>query len=432
MPAPRALTQGSHVRSATSPAQTSALYAGGMVDAMELRKRFPALERMVGDHRALYLDGPAGTQVPQSVIDAVANAMVESVSNVGGGFDASRDSDRVVADAREAGADFFDAQPDEIVFGANMTTITFAFSRAVSATWKKGDAIVVSGLDHDANVTPWVRAAQERDVEVRFVEIHEDATLDHSSLEGVLDESVRLVAVTGCSNTFGTMVDVPAVVAAAHADGARVYVDAVHRAPHVRPVATSLGADAIISSAYKFHGPHLGVMRGNPEWLEEIEAVKVRPAPTEVPGRFETGSLPFPLLAGFSASIDHLASLGDPDGTRRERLTTGYDWIRDREDMLGQLFLDTLPDNVAIIGPPTMDGRVSTFAVSVQDVAPDVVARMLADVGIFVWAGHNYAVEPIRRLGYLDTGGLVRIGITHLNTEDEITRLNTVLERIKP
>ncbi len=393
-----------------------------MVDITELRTRFPALDRKVDDRPALYLDGPAGTQVPISVIDRIAAAMVESVSNVGGPFAASRDSDRVVDEARTAGADLFDAEPGEIVFGANMTTMTFAFSRAVSSSWGPGDTVAVTGLDHDANVTPWVRAARERDAEIRFIGINEDATLDMASLDSVLDDSVRLVAVTGCSNAFGALVDIPAVVDASHSVGARVYVDAVHLTPHRRPAITTLGADAVICSAYKFHGPHVGVLRGDPDWLTEIEAVKVRPSPPEPPGKFETGTQPFPLLAGFAATIDHLASLGEGD-SRRERLASAFDWISEREHRLGSMFVDSLPDNVTIIGPPTMEGRVSTFAVSVEGVGPGEAARRLGERGLFVWAGHNYAVEPMRRLGFLDEGGLVRMGITHLNTEDEIERL---------
>jgi cysteine desulfurase family protein (TIGR01976 family) len=394
-----------------------------MFDVARLRSRFPALARTDGTGRPyLYADGPAGTQVPRSVIDAVASGMADAASNVGGHFEASRRSDAVVAGARQAAADLVGGTPEEIVFGANMTTVTFAFSRALAQTWNPGERIVLSGLDHDANVSPWMRAAADRGVEVVFAEVTADATLDLEQLESLIDDRTRLVAVTGCSNAFGSRVDVARVASAAHARGALCYVDAVHLAPHVRIDVAALGVDFVVCSAYKFYGPHVGVLWGRAELLASIEAYKVRPAPQDPPGRFETGTPSFALFAGVTAAVDHIASLGE--GTdRKERLDDAYRAVGGHERELGERFLAGLPAGVRLWGLPTMDGRVSTFAVSVEGMTADQASEKLGERGIFTWSGHYYAVEPMRRLGLLESGGLVRIGLVATTTEEEVDRL---------
>lgn len=392
-----------------------------MLDVAALRSRFPAFERVVDGRPAAYLDAPAGTQVPRSVIDAVRETMERSVSNLGGPFVASEDSTRVVSAARSALADFVGGRPHEIVFGPNMTTLTFSFSRAVASSWEPGDRIVVTRLDHDANVTPWVRAARDRGVEVAFADIRTgDATLDLDHLASLVDVRTRLVAVTACSNAFGSIVDVEGVCRTAHAVGARVFVDAVHAAPHLRLDVERLGCDALVCSAYKFFGPHVGVLWGRREWLEAIDAVKVRPAPANPPGAFETGTPSFPLLAGAAAAVDHLASLGDGE-ERRERLDDAYRRIAAYERGLSERFLTGLPETVRLRGIDSAEGRVSTFALEVPGRRPADVAAELGAAGIFVWGGHHYAVEPMDRLGLDD--GVLRIGFVHTTTTDEVDRV---------
>lgn len=391
-----------------------------------IRSQFPAFA-----DGTVYADGPAGTQVPRSVIDAVSQAMTEAVSNVGGPFAASERSGAVVVDARRALADFVGGDPGEIVFGPNMTTLTFAFSRAVSRTWQPGDRIVVTRLEHDANFTPWVTAAADRGVEVDFWDIDPaEVALAPERLVPLVSKRTRLVAVTGCSNAFGTTVDVGRAAEIAHSVGARCFVDAVHLAPHRRIDVEAMGVDALVCSAYKFFGPHVGVLWGRGEWLRSIEPYKVRPAPDEAPGKFETGTPSFPLLAGATAAVDYLSSLGDgPD--RRARLDRAFEVIGRMETELGERFLNGLPAGVRVWGRPTMAGRVSTFAIEVEGVSAAQVSAELGRRGIATWPGDYYAVEPMRRIGWLERGGLVRIGFLHVNTVEEVDRVLEILVQIR-
>ncbi len=394
------------------------------LDVIALRNRFPAIS---ASGAPAFLDGPAGTQVPEAVVEAIATALVSSASNVGGEFAASRASGRVVRDARRAAADFVGGSPSEIVFGPNMTSLTFAFSRAVANEWGSGDRIVLSQLDHDANVTPWVRAAEERGVEVRFARIDpDDVTLDLDHLESLVDARTRLVAVTACSNAFGSLVDVARVARAAHSVGALCFVDAVHLAPHQRIDAASLGVDALVCSAYKFFGPHVGILWGRRELLERLPAYRVRPAPSAPPGKFETGTPSFAMLAGVTAAIDHLASLGDGED-RAQRLDDAFALTNTHEAGLGRRFLAGLPSGVRVWGRPSMEGRVTTFAVSVGGRSAGHVASALGMRGINVWAGHYYAVEPMSALGLLESGGLVRIGFVNTSILEEVDMVNDAL-----
>lgn len=392
------------------------------LDVTRLRRQFPALAS-----RSIFVDGPAGTQVHESVVSAISTALVSSASNVGGAFPASAASSKTVADARAAAADFLGGHPDEVIFGPNMTTLTFSFSRAVARTWSPGDRIIVSGLDHDANVTPWMMAAEDRGVEVDVAEIDPiDMSLDLDHLEGLLTDRTRLVAVTGASNTFGTIVDIARVASAAHQVGALCFVDAVHMAPHLRIDAGTLGIDAVVCSAYKFFGPHVGSMWVRGELLAELEPYKVRPAPSDGPAKFETGTPSFALLAGYTAAVDYLASLGTgPD--RGSRLYSAFAQIRGWEETLGRRFLDGIDRRVALYGKASMEGRVSTFAVRVPGERPQDTAARLAKAGIYAWAGHNYAIEPVMRAGLMQGGGVVRIGFLHPNTEAEVDRVLEVL-----
>ncbi len=387
-------------------------------DVNVLRGRFPAIR----NSDTLFFDGPAGTQVPESVADAVATGLVEGASNVGGAFAASRSSEALVEAARSAGADFVGGSPDEIVFGPNMTTLTMSFSRAVVSGFERGDRIVLSGLDHDANVTPWVLAADDFGVEIDWIDlVDEDVRLDLDSLERVLTPRTRLVAIGGASNAFGTVTDVSRVREIVGAE-VRVFVDAVHLAPHDRIDVAASGADGLVCSAYKFYGPHVGMLWGKREWLDSIRPYKVRPAPSETPGKFETGTPSFGMLAGFTAAVDHIASLGS-GGSRSERLDSAFAEIRAYEAGLGRRFLSGLPDSVRVWGIPSMEGRVPTFAIAVEGRAPSSVAVELAARNMCVWSGHYYAVEPMRRLGLLESGGLTRIGFVSTTTEGEVDLL---------
>ncbi len=307
--------------------------AGLPLDVEAVRARFPALQRLEGARQAAYLDGPGGTQVPQEVIDAMAGVLRDGVSNLGGGFGSSEFAETITAEARRAMADLFNADPAEVSFGQNMTSITFAVSRALATTWKPGDAIVVTSLDHDADFTPWVRAAGDAGVEVRIAEF-DPATgeLDPAVIGRLLDERVRLVAVCVASNAIGTVVDVQGVAALAHESGALVYLDAVHAGPHRLLDVQAFDCDFLVASAYKFFGPHTGILYGKLDRLAELDAYKVRPAPSDPPGKLETGTQSFESMAGVTAAVDYLASLGDSNGgPRRQRLEDAYSAIGDHE-----------------------------------------------------------------------------------------------------
>jgi len=395
-----------------------------MLDVEALRSEFPALTAA-----QVFVDGPAGTQVPHRVINAVGEAMMRTMSNVGGDFASSRRSEATVAAARAAASDLVGGRPDEVVFGPNMTSLTFAFSRALAEEWRPGDRIVLSGLDHDANVTPWARAAAAVGADVVFGDIRDDATLDVDHMVSLIDERTRLVAVTACSNAFGSLVDVSRVASAASKVGALTYVDAVHFAPHRFIDVNDIGCDFLVASSYKFFGPHLAVLWGKRRHLERLPAFKVRPAPDVGPARWETGTPPFELLAGFSAAVDYLASLGW-GGDRRGALEAAFREIAAYEASLGRRFLDGLPDRVRVVGPINPEGRVPTFSVEVNGLTAPEVSRRLGGRGVAVWAGHYYAVEPMQRLGFLDKGGLTRIGFLHINTEEEVDAVLAALADI--
>ncbi len=318
-----------------------------------------------------------------------------------------------------------------------MTSLTFATGRALARTWQEGDEIVVTRLDHDANITPWVVAAEERGVRVRWVDFlpEDGCDLDYEGLEAVLGKRTRLVAVTLASNAVGTVTDVARITRAAHGAGALVWVDAVHYAPHGSIDVRDLDCDFLVASAYKFFGPHTGLLYGKREHLETLPAYKVRPAPAGPPGKWETGTQSFESLAGVRAAVDYLASLSGrrPGGSeRRAALVDSYLRIAEYERSLSERFLAAVDgiDGVTIAGRAQADRRTPTFAVAVDGVPAAEVQRRLGNEGIFVWAGHYYAVEVMRRLGRLKDGGMVRIGFVHYNTPAELERCVTALARV--
>jgi cysteine desulfurase family protein (TIGR01976 family) len=396
-----------------------------LVDLASVRAQFPALSRTEGGREAAYLDGPGGTQVPRRVIEAMSGVLGQGVSNLGGGFESSHLAETVTAEGRESMADFFNADPMEISFGQNMTSITFAVSRALARRWRPGDAIVLTSLDHDANFTPWARAAEDAGAEVRVAHFDTaDGVLDPSAVAELLDDRVRLVATCVASNAIGTLVDVAAITALAHDAGALVYLDGVHAGPHHLVDVRAIDCDFLVASAYKFFGPHTGILYGKLDLLAELDFYKVRPAPSDPPDKLETGTQSFESIAGVAAAVDYLADLGaGPD--RRRRLEAGYTRIREHERALSERFLRGvagLPRATVHGVPDADDRRVATFALSVDGMAADEVAAHMAEQGLYVWSGHYYAINAIERLGFLDQGGLVRIGFVHYNTPAEVDR----------
>jgi cysteine desulfurase family protein (TIGR01976 family) len=383
------------------------------LDVDAIRARFSSL-----DTQWALFDGPAGTQLPDSVIDSIATYLRESNANLGGSFESSVRSDALVTEARLAAASFLGCGTDEVVFGQNMTTLNFMLSRTLGRQLDAGDEIVVTKLDHDANVSPWLELARDLDLTVRVVEFRDDTTLDVDDLAAKLNEKTRVVAFPLASNAVGTLVDARRVIELAHEAGALAWADAVHFAPH-RPIDVSvLDVDVLICSPYKFYGPHLGLAFGRADLLERWRPYKARPAPNEPVGaRFETGTLAHELLAGFVAAVDYVHEIG-------------WETIQAREGALGDRFLSGLTKRWHLHGLPTMDGRVSTFAVTSELIEPDAAAARLAEQKLAVWSGNYYAVEVMRRLGLPE--GAVRVGLVHYNTDGEVDRLVAALAELAP
>ncbi len=378
-------------------------------DVAAVRARFSALDRPTA-----FFDAPGGTQAPDSVIEAMSGYLRESNANLGGAFETSRRSDALLVSAHHTAARFLGCEPDEVGFGQNMTTLNFALTRTLGRELRAGDEIVVTRLDHDGNVSPWLHLADDLGLAVRFVDLHEeDATLDMDDLERQLGARTRVVAFPWASNAVGTVTDARRIVELAHDAGALAWVDAVHYAPHGPIDVRDVGADVLLCSPYKFFGPHLGVFYGRRELLERWRPYKVRPAPDEpISARFETGTLSHEALAGFSAAVAYVESVG-------------WEGITAHERELGERLLAGLPDEVRLYGRPTMEGRVATFAVTVPGLTPEQAATRLAERGLAAWWGDYYAVEVMKRLGLPD--GALRLGIIHYNTAEEVDRLLAAL-----
>lgn len=402
------------------------------IDTSLVRTQFPSLRRREKGREVVWFDGPGGSQVPQSVIDAISSFLSHGGSNHGGAFTASRDSEAAHEGAREAVADLFGARPDDYVaFGMNMTSLNFALSRALSVDWVPGDEVVVTRLDHDANVSPWLRAAADRGATVQWVPF--DTTtyrLDLERLAEVVGPRTQVVAITHASNAIGTIVDVAAATRIAHDAGALVVVDAVHYAPHGSIDMAATDCDFLLASAYKFFGPHIGAMAGRATLLEKLDAYKVRPAPATGPGKWETGTQSFEALAGVAAAVDHVASLSGTDGTRRERLVESYNAIGEHAVSLGRRFLDGLPVTAHVFGiTDDLRARTPTYAIELEGFSARRLATELADRGIYVTDGDYYAYEVMRSLDRAD-GGLVRIGFLHYTADQEVDRLLAALHEL--
>ena len=398
-------------------------------DVTAIRARFPALGRTGPDGRPyVWVDAPGGSQMVDTAIDAVTARMRAGASNTHGVFPVSEEIDALIAEARRAGADLLGCDPDEIVFGQNATSLLLHLSRSIGRTWGPGDEVVVTRLDHDANVRPWILAAEDAGATVRWVDVRpDDVTLDLDDLAKVIGPRTTLVACTLASNAVGTTPPVADVIALAKQVGALVALDGVHLAQHRSIDLHGLGADLVATSPYKYFGPHQGMAAVRAELLTSLTPYKLRAAPDENPDRWESGTQSHEAMAGTIAAIDYLAEVGG-GGDRRDAVRRGYAALEAHERELAERFLEGIAGlaNVRLIGiadPARIDERTPTFAVRVGDQHPLDTSRELGDRGVFTWEGHYYAIEVFERLGLLETGGALRIGFCHYHTLDEVDRV---------
>jgi cysteine desulfurase family protein (TIGR01976 family) len=399
-------------------------------DIAAVRAQFPALSMQDDGIRRIYLDNPAGTQVPTQVAEAMSRCLLETNANGGGYFRTSRESDAVVAAARAAMADLLNAaSTQEIVIGQNMTTITLHLSRSIGRLMRPGDEIIVTRMDHDANVWPWALLARDLELQIRWLPFNtETFEFEPDALDGLLTDRTRLVCIGGASNLLGTINDVTAACAKARSVGALTFIDAVQSVPHVATDVQAIGCDFLVCSPYKFFGPHQGVLYGRSEIFDQLEPYRVRPAPSKYPGSFETGTQSIEGCAGITAAVDYLAWIGASmagGGERPSALRAAMDLLFDYEKSLGARLIEGLLaiEGVTVQGitdPGAFDRRVPTVSFTHERVASATIAEQLANRNIFVWSGHNYAVEAARALGIYESGGAVRIGPVHYNTIEEL------------
>ena len=403
------------------------------------RAQFPALAQTINGHPATFLDGPGGTQVPQPVIDAISGYLRRNNANTAGAYATSRNTDAMIAEARRAMADFFNCDPDEVVFGPNMTTLTYAISRSIGRELHPGDEILLTHLDHDANISPW-RALEEHGVTIRLAEINEeDCTLDMHDLTAKITERTKLVAVGYASNAVGTINHAEEVIRLAHKAGALAYIDAVHYAPHGPIDVRALDCDFLVCSTYKFFGPHMGVLYGKREHLKRLVPYKVRANTNAIPNRWEWGTLNHECIAGITACVDYLADLGrrgDPSAsTRRSALLAAYKAIQQHERELMERLISGL---LAVPGlklygihnPQRFNQRCPTVAVRIAGWTPLQLATKLGERGFFTWDGNYYALNLTERLNVEKDGGFLRIGLAHYNTTEEVERFLAALREI--
>lgn len=412
------------------------------LDVQAVRRDFPALQELFDGRPAIFFDNPGGTQVPQRVIDAMTDYMIRRNANVGGYFTASRRTDETIEQARIAAADLLGAEPDEVVFGNNMTSLAYQISRALTAEIQAGDEIIVTRLDHDANVAPWITLGEDTGATVHFVDIDmETCTVDMADMQAKISPRTKLVAVGYSSNATGSITDVKTVIEWAKQNGAYTFIDAVQYAPHGLIDVKLLDCDFLACSAYKFFGPHVGVLYGKREHLSRMRSYNVRPASVRSPGRWETGTKNHEGLAGTKAAIDYIADLGVTYGgaslnaTRREKLVAAWSAIHAYEQTLIEKLLRGLLQvpGVRVYGltePSTYAQRVATVSLRKSGTTPAQIAETFASNNIHVWDGDFYAVSLTERLGLDPSGGLLRIGLAHYNTVEEIDRCLEVLNQV--
>jgi cysteine desulfurase family protein (TIGR01976 family) len=443
------------------------------LDLTYVRAQFPSLAQTINGHPATFLDGPGGTQVPQRVIDAISNYLRRDNANTGGAYSTSRHTDAMIAEARAAMADFLHCAADEVVFGPNMTTLTYAMSRAIGRNLKPGDEILVTRLDHDANVSPWLQVAEDRGITVRWAEIHEeDCTLDMADLAAKINSKTKLVAAGYASNAVGTINPVKEIVRLAHAAGALAYIDAVHYSPHGLIDVAELDCDFLVCSTYKFFGPHMGVLFGKREHLERLRPYKVRPNTNAIPNCWEWGTLNHECIAGIAACVEYLADLdrsstngrtdtrvpqpfdklragssrlseggndaADTSGVTNERraaIVAAYRAIHEHEHGLLKRMMTGLKEipHLKIYGitdPARFDERCATLAIRIEKHTPLELATQLGDRGFFTWDGNYYALNLTEQLDVEKSGGFLRIGLVHYNTPQEVDGLLVALREI--
>lgn len=418
-------------------------------DVQRVRARFPALGLTDNGAARIYLDNPGGTQMPQAALERMHHYLLHQNANRGGAFRTSAETDRLLRESRRAMADFLNAPSDrEIVFGANMTSLTFALSHALKHWLQPEDEIIVTRMDHDGNIAPWLRLAEDADARIRWLDFNPpDGTLNMDELEGLLTDKTRLLAIGYASNAVGTISPVQRMAALAHAAGAMVFVDAVQYAPHAPVDVQTLGADFLICSPYKFFGPHQGVLWGRYDLLDRLPAYKIRPAAEQPPHKFETGTQNHEGQAGTLGALEHLAWVGSqfgmefdgqfPEFTERKlQLHSGMAAIKAYEQTLSAHLINGLRQipGVRIWGitdPQRLDERVPIVAFTISGHSPRAIAELMGEHNIFVWDGHYYAVEVVERLALAHSGGMVRVGPAHYNTVQELDRLLEVLAKFQ-
>jgi cysteine desulfurase family protein (TIGR01976 family) len=409
------------------------------LDIEWVRQQFPALRQAVNGQPAVFFDAPGGTQVPQQVIDAISEYLSKWNANLGGAFLTSQRTDLIVEQAHQAMADFFNCAPDEVVFGANMTTLTFALSRAIGRELKSGDELLVTCLDHDANVSPWV-CLEERGAKVRTADIRPaDCTLDIFDLQAKIRRNTRLVAVGWAANAVGTINDVQEAVRLAHEVGAVTFIDAVHYAPHGLIDVKAIDMDFLACSSYKFFGPHQGILYGKREQLLRLRPYKLRVCSEKLPDRWETGTQNHECMAGVTAAIDYIAEVGRRHSsevhTRREAIVAAYEVFQQHErelaaQLIGGLLAIQGLTFYGITDPARFAQRTPTVAIRMEGYTPRELAERLGERGIFTWDGNYYAINLAERLGVQQSGGMLRIGLAHYNTAEEVDRLLTELRAL--
>jgi cysteine desulfurase family protein (TIGR01976 family) len=400
-----------------------------LASVADIRAQFPALERVHNGFPVAYFDGPGGTQVPRRVVDAMADYLYHHNANTHWKYPTSEETDALIADSRQTMADFVNGRADEIAFGQNMTTLTFHLARAFGRQWSKGDEVVITEIDHHGNVAPWTAVEKERGITIRRVRIDTDrGCLDWTDLERAITPRTKLLAINAASNALGTITDVTRATALAHSVGAAVFVDAVHYAPHQLVDVRAIGCDFLGCSAYKFYGPHIGMLWGKRDLIESLDAPRLDPAPQESPERLETGTQNHEGIVGAAAAVDFLASLAigahGAHDSRRAALRTAFDALHERGDALFAKLWNALAeiDGLTLYGPPPGTPRTQTVSFTLRGHRTDDVAVALARRGVFVSNGDFYAATVVERLG-LVPDGLVRVGCSCYTSEDEVDRL---------
>lgn len=405
------------------------------LDIAAIRAQFPALALKDGGHDRVYFDNPAGTQVPQQVIDRTVDCLANRNANLGGYFKTTVEAGELVDLAHQACADFYNARSmNEIVFGQNMTSLTLHMSRCLGKQMKRGDEIVLSRMDHDANVAPWLLLADDLGLVVRWIDFDTDTyEFPEDALTKVLSDKTRLLAMGMASNCTGTVNDTKRFAAEAKKAGAIVYLDAVQYAPHYAIDVQDLGADFVVSSAYKWFGPHQGILWGREELLKQTFGYKVRPAGEDLPHKFETGTLSHEGMAGTLGAIEYLEQFGTGE-TRAKRIASAWNTLADYEHKITLKLIEGLKtfQGLTIRGITSanaMHRRVPTVSFTLDGHHPEALAKAFAKDNIFVWSGHNYAIEPVGRMGLMDKGGVLRVGLAHYNTDAEVDALLSSLTR---